>query len=206
MSNKEDQSLKELISSESELSSGEGTENVSLGSEKESKPADDVLVKINKTIGRNYKSLEEALKGIKETYSYVGKKISETQTKKTESSGEEMTAEEKAQEALNRIQEFELLSKYPESKEILEEIKDLAESKNLSLVEAYEQSSLKSLLETKKAYDSKINAEKASMLKTSSRVGVGNEAKIKELVEEIRRTDSDRAKQDLVKEWLHLEE
>lgn len=70
------------VPKEVDVASVEGDEKVSTVAEAGNS---DVVNKINETLGRNYKDIDSALKGIKETYDYVGKPKVEGKTDETSS-------------------------------------------------------------------------------------------------------------------------
>jgi hypothetical protein len=116
-------------------------------SEEENVSTPDALEQINKATGRNYTSLDEALGGVKETFSFVGKKTetkSVTPQPKVENNlGEEV---KKLQFSVDRNA---FLANNPEAKDFSDEIGAIAQSKGISMQEAYDNSRIKSLAKEK---------------------------------------------------------
>lgn len=125
------------ISSEDDVASEE-VENVS---------TPDVLGEINKASGRNYKSLEEALGGVKETFSFVGKKA-EPKNVAPQSETKDVLKEEVASLRME-VGRNSFLSANPEAKDFADEIGAIAKAKDISWQEAYDNSRIKSLVKEK---------------------------------------------------------
>jgi hypothetical protein len=122
------------VSSEDDVASEE-VENVS---------TPDVLGEINKASGRNYKSLEEALGGVKETFSFVGKKA-EPKNVAPQLETKDVLKEEVANLRME-VGRNSFLSANPEAKDFADEIGSIAKAKGVSWQEAYDNSRIKSLV------------------------------------------------------------
>lgn len=108
----------------------------------------DALEQINKATGRNYKSLDEALGGVKETFSFVGKKIEPKKDVPPQPKPENGLQEEVKKLQLT-VEKNDFLNNNPEAKEYSDEIGALAQSKGVSWQEAYDNSRIKSLVKEK---------------------------------------------------------
>lgn len=89
-----------------------------------------------------------------------------------------------------------LKERYPEAKEVLDEIAIIAKQKGVSYVEAYENSPLRALVETKVKEESK----KSPVVASSNRLGI-NKNKVQELAQKVLKTGSEDAQVALVKEF-----
>jgi hypothetical protein len=105
----------------------------------------DALEQINKATGRNYKSLDEALGGVKETFSFVGKKT-ETKDVTPEPKVNPGDKVEKLEWELGKIN---FISMNPEAKDYVNEIGAMAKANGVSWQEAYDNSRIKSLVKEK---------------------------------------------------------
>ena len=118
-------------------------------SEGENVSAPDVLSEINKASGRNYPSVDEALKGIRNTYSSVGeKKVAPNLNVSVEDKSKpELRADVEALKWRNDKLEFLFLN--PEAIGYADEIGAIAHTKNIGWQEAYDNSKFKSLIKEK---------------------------------------------------------
>lgn len=123
------------------------SENDVVSEEVENVSTPDALEQINKASGRNYKSLEEALGGVRETFSFVGKKA---EPKNVAPQPETKDALKEEVEKLSwKADKNEFLYQNPEAKDFSDEIGALAKAKGVSWQEAYDNSRFKSLIKDK---------------------------------------------------------
>ncbi len=130
------------VPSGGELAPEEG-ENVAEESQApESSPEEKLLTEINQATGRNYANLQEAIKGIKETYSFVGSEVIAELRKKAQEydklKRQTLPPEEKAQEFYKKVDRMEFLLKYPEAESVVGLVAAIAKDKGMSYAEAYE--------------------------------------------------------------------
>jgi len=130
-----------------------GADNVPTSKEEQDKQ---LLTNINESSGREYKTLEEAQKGVKDTYGFIGKmgevkdkaqRWDELQAKTSK------TQDEIVKETYNpggRIDRIEFSTKHPEAASVIEDIASVAKAEGKSMAEVYQTSSLKELVEIKK--------------------------------------------------------
>jgi len=132
------------VPSEADVTS-EGGENV--GGETQAPSYEEKLLQeINEATGRNYKTLEEAKKGIKETYSFVGsdviaelrRKAQEYDKLKTRME-KERTPEVQQNEFYQKVDKLELVMKHPDVEPYADLVGAIAREKGISWIEAYEQ-------------------------------------------------------------------
>jgi hypothetical protein len=116
-------------------------------SEDENVSTPDALEQINKASGRNYKSLDEALGGVKETFSFVGKKAAPKDV--APQPKPENGLQEEVKKLQLTVEKNDFLNNNPEAKEYADEIGALAQSKGVSWQEAYDNSRIKSLVKEK---------------------------------------------------------
>lgn len=197
-------SQEDSVSGEQLQSSAEGEGNDSSASEQQ-QSSEDILTKLNEASGRDYKDLETALKGVKDTYSFVGKA---KQKEQKESNEEEKVATPKDElaslrEQVNEIslqsQEQALLKLHPESEKVIPDVKRIAQADGVSLIEAYKDSKYPDLLSEKSDAEKE---EKSTVASSKSQVGSTLSSKeMKELGEKAR-SGSPRAQQEVVKKFL----
>jgi hypothetical protein len=131
----------------------------------------DALEQINKATGRNYKSLDEALGGVKETFSFVGKK---TEPKDVTPAKAE-TADGKVEKLEWEMGKMNFVSTNPEAKDYVNEIGALAKANNVSWQEAYDNSRIKSLVKQSQAGDETPMVVTGQRLRRSQNVGLSSE-------------------------------
>ena len=129
------------------VSPGEGEKNVS-------PQGHFSLEEVNKLMGRDYKSIGEAQKGLEEQTSYVGKlgpKAAEWDKLQAIKTPEQRSTEA-GNITMDKVSKMEFLIENPEAKSVAEEVQAIAKSKGVSMNEAFNNSSLKKVveLETKK--------------------------------------------------------
>jgi len=205
MEEEKNQSLDESVSSEVELASEGGEENDENSSEQETAEGkDDLLEKINETTGRSYKNVEDALKGIKETYSFVGKK-QEVSGKKQEVSKEEEEQSKKLEDIVKdntaELQKLRFLKAHPEAEAVYATVKALAKDSESSLEDAYNNSDLPDLLDAKKSLDE--TKEKSTIAKSKGRTGVSDK-ELSDLSQKADGSNDVRAAEELVGKALGM--
>jgi hypothetical protein len=125
------------VPSEANVTSEEG---VNVGESQGS--GQELLNKINEATGRNYTSLEEAMKGVQETYKFVGSEtIAELRRKAQEFDKlkrRPLEGTEKAEEFYRKVDRMEFLLKYPDAEPIADLVGAIAREKGISWFEAYE--------------------------------------------------------------------
>ena len=157
------------IPSDAELTSEE-VEDVST-------PDKEFLQKVNETTGRNYENMEEALKGLKETYSFVGDetiaKLREKASKFEELSQKEAPKKPQPEyQGMNdRLDRIEFLRKYPEAESVVDVVSSRARDKSVTFEEAYIGSPLRSMVES----EAKRLGKKAKpgFIESGQRVSIG---------------------------------
>ena len=109
----------------------------------------ELLKEVNEATGRNYQSLEEAKKGLKETYSFVGSlgDVKEKARQFELLQKEKKTAKDEVEEKYAKIDRMEFLFQYPEAERVIEEVEALSKRKGISMKEAYDNSQLKKWVE-----------------------------------------------------------
>jgi len=108
-------------------------------------PEQKILNQINEASGRNYASLEEAISGVKETYSFVGSEAMQ-EMQRLAKAGEKVLSRQKPQSSGERVEqlarqleEIRFTQSYPEAKSIASLVGDIASKRNLSWEDAYTQ-------------------------------------------------------------------
>lgn len=104
-------------------------------------PEETALKQINESSGRNYTTLDEALKGMKETYSFVGSealKEIRDKAKKFDLSSGPPTHEEKTEKFYGKVDRMEFLQLHPEAKEYTGLISAIAKDQDVSWEDAFE--------------------------------------------------------------------
>ena len=182
-----------------------------------------VLNQLKQTTGRDFKSLEDFQKHYKELSKFVGQNpkalkekaeaydkliaeanevVDEAEAKKKSTKTE---IPQEIQELKTKIQEMELLRDYPEAKPFLETISAVSKSEGISFKEAYE-NKLKDLVASKLKLDESKSKEKAIGVVSKGRISSAKSNKVSQLIDDVIKTDSDEAKQALVREYLSKEE
>lgn len=177
------------------------------------------LRKIEEATGRKFATLDDALKSLKETYSYVGKAgqaekalkkvlaafqakdISELEAKvgKTTQTSSQTPSEDSALKF--KIEKLAFLVEHPEAKDHLEFLTKLAKADGVSLEEAYKSNVFQEFLKAKNIAD-KVTKEN-NTLQNNKRLGVSSD-KIKRLIDEVQKNPTDVNRRQLVKEYLGL--
>ena len=177
------------------------------------KSQESVIEKLSEITGREFKDEEDFKKHYKELSSFVGKNPKELEEKAKlydtlkESKKELETAEQKGASSeevsalKEKIEEMELLQDNPDTEKILGTIKSVAKAEGVSLKEAYD-SKLKDLFQSKLDAEKREQEERNSSVESKSRISSSKATKISSLAEQVKQTDSDEAKEALVKEFL----
>ena len=108
------------------------------------------LEDVNKLTGRDYKSLDEAQKGIKELTSYVGKlgpKAAEWDKLQAQKTPEQRSAEA-GEVTIDKVSRMEFLIEHPEAKGVADDVQAIAKHKGISMSEAYDNSPLRKVVES----------------------------------------------------------
>lgn len=210
----------ELDSSEGE---GDVTPSEDLEATNPSGEEEEILSKVKEITGREFKNLQDFQKHYKNLVSLVGdQKIAELRKKaeayeklqqEIDKEAEEFINSEEGQEFLKeyqpseveelkrKVEEIELTKVHPEAEKFLNVIYPIAESQGITLKEAYEDY-LKDLVASKLEMEKAKNEERSISVEPKGRISSQKASRISELVEKIRKTDSDSAKQALVREFL----
>jgi hypothetical protein len=177
------------------------------------KSQESVLEKLSEITGREFKDEEDFKKHYKELSSFVGKNPKELEEKAKlydtlkESKQKLETAEtggasnEEISALREKIEEMELLQDNPDTAKILGTIKSVAKAEGVSLKEAYN-SKLKDLFQSKLDAERREQEERNSSVESKSRISSSKATKIASLADQVKQTDSDEAKEALVKEFL----
>lgn len=108
----------------------------------EVKPEQLVLNSINEATGRNYPTLEEAKKGLKETYGFVGDEVIAELRRKAQEfdklKARPLQGTEKSEEFYKKVDKMEFLLKFPDARPYADMIGAIARDKGVSWFEAYE--------------------------------------------------------------------
>jgi len=173
-----------------------------------------VLQKLSEITGREFKDEEDFKKHYKELSSFVGKnpkqleekaKLYDEQISNSKNRLEEAqtggASSEEIQSLKNKIEEMELLREYPDAYKILNTIRSVASSQQVSLKEAFE-SDLKDLFQSKLEAERRDEEERNSSVDSKSRISSSKASKLASLAEQVKATDTDEAKEALVREFL----
>jgi hypothetical protein len=173
-----------------------------------------VLQKLSEITGREFKDEEDFKKHYKELSSFVGKNPKQLEEKaklydeqisnskdKLEGAQTGGASSAEIQSLKNKIEEMELLREYPEASKILNTIRSVASSQQVSLKEAFE-SDLKDLFQSKLEAERRDEEERNSSVDSKSRISSSKASKLASLAEQVKATDTDEAKEALVREFL----
>lgn len=173
-----------------------------------------VLQKLSEITGREFKDEEDFKKHYKELSSFVGKNPKQLEEKaklydeqisnsKNRLEGAQTGGASSAeiQSLKNKIEEMELLREYPDAYKILNTIRSVASSQQVSLKEAFE-SDLKDLFQSKLEAERRDEEERNSSVDSKSRISSSKASKLASLAEQVKATDTDEAKEALVREFL----
>ena len=131
---------------------GESLENSAEAENVNGNPTTGTLAEINQATGRNYATLEDATKGMQETYSFVGNlgeikdkavKYDEAQAARTNA----QRATDASNDTMNRVEIMEFRYSHPEAKSVEADIQAIAQAKGITMDEAYNQSPMKSFID-----------------------------------------------------------
>ena len=123
----------------------------------------------------------------------------ETPSPRTEPSA----LEKEVKEIRHKLQEKELVEKYPEAKSVLGELKELSGiHAEKDLMSIYEGSGLKEMATKAAAYETEKSTKPSNSVPTSSRMYNPAEAKTQELVTALKKSDSDRDRVALVEHFF----
>ena len=120
---------------------GENAPSAPEGGTEAPSPEETALKQINENAGRNYATLDEAFKGMKETYSFVGSdalKEIRDKAKKFDLSSQPPSAEEKAEKVYGKVDRMEFLQLHPEAKEYTDLVGAIARDQDVSWAEAFD--------------------------------------------------------------------
>jgi len=173
-----------------------------------------VLQKLSEITGREFKDEEDFKKHYKELSSFVGKNPKQLEEKaklydeqisnskdKLEGAQTGGASSAEIQSLKNKIEEMELLREYPDAYKILNTIRSVASSQQVSLKEAFE-SDLKDLFQSKLEAERRDEEERNSSVDSKSRISSSKASKLASLAEQVKATDTDEAKEALVREFL----
>lgn len=204
----------------SELKPAEGTEDVSQlqGSEANASEAEYYQKITGRDDIKSKGDFEKHYEGLK---NLVGDQSIAEMRKKAEAFEKIQSAENNTKKGgdgnevegrLNKLEDElkteRFLKQYPESNSIIGSVKAKAKEYGVSLEEAYakpignEKFSIQDLLATKLEVDKAKAEEKSISVESKGRITSEKSNKISQLAEEVDKTDSERAKQDLVREYL----
>jgi len=115
-------------------------------------PTEGTLAEINKATGRNYTSLEEATKGINETYSFVGNlgDVKDKATKYDEIQAGKSAADQAKDVNAEKWETFDkqsFLYGNPNAKSVADDVFAIAKAKGITMEQAYEASPLKGFID-----------------------------------------------------------
>lgn len=139
------------VTGDPELSSAEGG-NVNPTAQ------EDLVNDFNKATGRNFKTIDDVKKSMKDSFDFISQlgDIKEKAQKYDQIEEEKnRTPEQVNDERYNKIDKLDFLYQHPEAKDVVDDVADIARSRNISFVQAYETSSLK------KVVDKQAEEEKA---------------------------------------------
>jgi hypothetical protein len=213
--------LSSTNSEELELDSPEGEEDVSTdetnGGESTNASEKEIdMEKIEKVTGRKFKDLGDFEKHYKELSSFVGKNPKELKEKaesfdkimadanhaiKESKEGKSDLNENEVSQLKKKVEEMEFIRDYPESKTHLDIISSFAKGKNISLKEAYEDH-LKDLISSKSESEKAKEQEQFIGVESKGRLSQGRSVKINEIAQRVIKSNSDEAKEDLVREFF----
>jgi hypothetical protein len=206
-------------SEELELGSAEGVKDVQDGldnsSAREGKTQEELsLEELSKLTGREFKDKEDFQKHYKELSSFVGKNPREleekaraydqriAETKQTLSTAKSDGASNDEIRSLRlKIEEMELLKDNPEASKILPTIKSLADSRGVSLKEAFE-GDLKDMFLSKLEAEKQKQEEQNVSIESKSRISSSKASKLNSLASQVKTSDSDEVKEALVREFF----
>lgn len=167
-----------------------------------------------KLTGREFKSDEDFEKHYKELSSFVGKnpqelkekaeafdKLIEDANKTVKEAEKEGDVSPEISQLKTKVSEMELERHYPEAIKHLGILQPLSEKLGITLKEAYE-NHLRDLVTSKIEADKTKEQEKSISVESKGRITSDKSAKISQLVEGVSKTDSEKLKQDLVREYL----
>lgn len=202
-----------------ELESAEGDKDVSEADKLEEKADTSeegakTLEYFKKLTGRDFKSAEDFEKHYKELSTFVGQnpkelkekaeafdKLIEDANKTVKEAEKEGDVTPEISQLKTKVSEMELERHYPEATKHLGILQPLAENLGITLKEAYE-NHLKDLVTSKIEADKTKEQEKSISVESKGRISSDKSAKISQLVEDVSKTDSEKSKQDLVREYL----
>lgn len=169
MVNNEDTTF-ETLSDELDVGSTDGgeavgdiTEDTSSGSEQTSTGKDPVVEALSNVLGKDFKDRETALKSVKDTFSYVGKR--------KEAIASEVTADKNSKEFVSReeYQRDMFYAQHPEYKPLKDVIDSMAVAQKQLLDKVVESEPFKNVFEAYKGYTETKNAK--SVLESNPRLG-----------------------------------
>jgi hypothetical protein len=216
----EENKPKEANSEGAELTPAEGTEDVSR--DKSSEASASEVEYYQKLTGRNdIKSKEDFSKHYDGLKSLVGDQALAKMREKAEAyekiqnAIEEKPKEQGEKSIDNRISTLEeelkterFLKQFSEAEPIINSLKAKSKEYGISLQEAYtkpigsEKFSMQDLLTTKLETEKTKSEEKSISVESKGRIAPEKSSKMSQLAETVRKTDSQIAKQDLVREYL----
>lgn len=140
----------------------------------------DPLAEINKATGRDYKTLPEAMGGLKETYAYVGEKKDDTPQQPNQGEDINKMTKVKLRDKVNtlewEVKKNNFLAQNPEAKDYADEILAIAKAKGLEPQKAYDDSRFKTLIkEQSQAGDAPIVDTGNRIIPSSEELGMSLE-------------------------------
>jgi hypothetical protein len=175
------------------------TEETPAGTEDVENTSDQLtLEELSKTLGREFKSKEEALKHAENLKKFSGDQeaIKERKAQKEleKKTVEEKTLKEELEQVKKDLAKKDFLVESPTAKDYLDIIEAYAEKNGITLVEAWNSEKFKPIAEASMRVQKQVI--------TNNRITPVQAQTVNKLVEEVKTTGSDDAKIKLVKEYL----
>jgi len=131
---------------------GSSLENAAEAENVNGNPTEGALAEINMATGRNYATLEEATKGVKETYSFVSGvgTVKEKAQKYDEIQAGKSAAEQAKDVNSDKWEKFDkqsFLYGNPQAASVADDVFAIAKAKNVTMEEAYNDSPLKGFID-----------------------------------------------------------
>jgi len=190
----EDNRPSDTVPADSDVKPAEGDEKVSDESQPgESDIASLSLEELKGTLGREFKSKEDALKSIKDTYAFVGKK--------QEAAPEQSKEEPSARDEIDNLKQELFFTQRPELKDARPILDALAKANGQSLQEAAESDVFKETFSKIKGFDE--SQEKRTVMDGARRFDGGAEDTQKEFSNAI--GDKEKMAEFTIKHFLNKE-
>jgi len=104
-----------------------------------------IVEKFNKETGRQFKTVDDAVKSMKDTFDFVAK-LGDVKEKATKY--DEMVKSKPSTSSDERVDKLEFIYKHPEAKDVVEDVAAIAKTKGTTYETAYESSFLKKYVES----------------------------------------------------------